>query len=164
VRDKRKILRIAIIVILVIVMIYIGFKRERYLLVFDSDTFLTFIRKYPRLAPTDYKKEMGGVLGFSLSPKLVSAVLYSIFYTFITSLIIHLSFLKKKYTKITALLFAIYIVVCFLLIQLGNFGVDYNLSVGLSHYLEDLFLSPFPLMLLIPVFMIGDRMGKITSK
>ena len=139
-------------------MIYFGFKRERNLLVFSSDTVFTFVHKYPRVAPTDYKKEMGGVLGFKLSPKLTSSILFSLIYLVLTSAIVQLIFRNRKYTRITIFLFAVYMVVCFVLIQVGALGVDYHLSVGLSHYLEDLFLSPFPLMLLIPAFMLASKM------
>lgn len=156
-KKQNNIIRYFGIAVLTAVMIFYGFKRERTLLVFDSHSVFRFVNKYPRLAPTDYSKEMGGVLGFSLSPKLTSAILYTLVYLILSSAIIHLLFRQKKYTKITALIFVIYMIVCFGLIQLGNLGVDYHLSVGLSHYLEDLFLSPFPLMLLIPAFMIGSK-------
>lgn len=160
---RNKFLRYTGIASLVLLMIFFGFKRERYLLVFDSHTIFKFLNKYPRIAATDFKKEMSGLLGFSLSPKLTSAVLFSIVFLILTTAIIHLIFLKKKYSVITAAVFIIYIVLCFLLIQLGNYGLDYNISFGLSHDLEDLFLSPFPLMLLIPVFMIGEKLKNKTG-
>jgi hypothetical protein len=37
------------------------------------------------------------------------------------------------------------------LILLNGVGVDYRLSAGLAHYLEDLFLSPFPLLIIIVI-------------
>lgn len=157
---RNRILRYAGIAALVILMIFFGFKRERFLLVFDGHTIFKFLHKYPRISATNFKKEMGGLLGFSLSPKLTSSVLFSIVFMILTTAIIHLSFLKKNYSLITASLFIVYIILCFLLIQLGNYGLDYNISFGLSHDLEDLFLSPFPLMLLIPIFMIGEKLKK----
>jgi len=104
--------------------------------------------------------------GFKRERNLLVFNTHSVFkfvhiYLILTSAIIHLLFKQKKYTKITAGLFAFYMIICFALIQLGTFGVDYHLSVGLSHYLEDLFLSPFPLMLLIPAFMISKRMQEL---
>lgn len=150
--------RIAAIIVLLVAMIFFGFKRERFLLVFDNETVFRFLNKYPKTAVTDYKKEMGGLMGFSLSPKLLSSVLFSLLYLALTSLIVQAIFKNKKYTRLTAFIFLAYMIVCFGLIQLGALGVDYRLSIGLSHYLEDLFLSPFPLMILIPAFIIADRM------
>jgi hypothetical protein len=162
-KKRFKAIRFTGIAILIITLIYFGFKRERYLLVFDGHSVVKFLNKYPRIAATDFKKEMSGLIGFSLSPKLTSSILFSLIYLVLTSLIIQLIFSRKKYTYITIALFAFYMVICFLLIQLGNFGLDYHISFGLSHYLEDLFLSPFPLMLLIPLFIISEKMLKINS-
>jgi hypothetical protein len=53
--------------------------------------------------------------------------------------------------KITTLLFLGFMILCFVLILLNGAGVDYRLSAGLAHYLEDLFLSPFPLLIIIVI-------------
>jgi hypothetical protein len=144
--------RWAVVFVLTVLLIYFGFKRELYLLVFDSHSFLKFLNRYPRVAVTDFKKEMSGMLGFSLSPKLTSSILFSLIYTVLASAIIYFIFLSRKYARFTAIIYISYMIVCYMLIMAGNAGVDYRLSYGLSHYLEDLFLSPFPLMLLIPAF------------
>ncbi len=154
---KSKTFRVSGIIILLCLMIFYGFKRERFLLVFDASTLFKFLNRYPRTSITDYKKEMSGLMGFSLSPKLISSVLFSLVFLILTTLIIHLSFRKSVFTKITASLFLIYMILCFFFLQLANYGVDYRLSAGLSHYLEDLFLSPFPLMMLVPLFLLADR-------
>lgn len=51
----------------------------------------------------------------------------------------------------TAIFFAAYMIICFILITLNGVGVDYRLSAGLAHYLEDLFLSPFFIMVFIVI-------------
>lgn len=154
------VLKKVFIIIAAALMVWLGFKRERYLMLPAKGLNIEFINKYPRKAVTDYEKEMAGLSGFSLSPKLTSSILYSISFALLTGLIIHLAFLNKKYTVITLLLFLAYMIVCFLLILSKNAGLPYELSVGLSHSIEDLFLSPFILMLLIPSFYLAAHSGK----
>jgi hypothetical protein len=160
---QNKLTRFLAIGILVCLMIYFGFRRERYLLIFDRHSLFKWLNRYPRIAATDFSREMRGLIGFSLSPKLTSSILFSLIFTMLSALIIHFIFVSSRYTKITIYTYALYIIFCFLLIQLGNFGLDYKISFGLSHYLEDLFLSPFPLMLLIPAFMIASKMNVLKN-
>lgn len=148
-----KYLRIPLIVLLVIALLVMGYVRERYLLVFDGHTIFTFIKKYPRIAITNYSNEIKNIIGFSFSPKLTSSILFSLFFTLDVSLIAQLLIREKSFTRLVVLLYVSYMIICFLFILLGNFGLDYHLSIGLSHYLEDLFLSPFILMFLIPVML-----------
>lgn len=145
-----KTLRIGGITLISVILLVTGYFRERYLIVVDPETILTLIRKYPRIAVTNYQNEISNLTGFSLSPKLTSSILFSILFTIYVAAIVHLLFLNLKFTKLIIGLYLSYMVVCFILIIIGNAGVDYRLSIGLSHYLEDLFLSPFVLMLLIP--------------
>jgi hypothetical protein len=62
------------------------------------------------------------------------------------------------------LVYALYFMVCFALITIGNLGVDYRLSYGLSHYIEDLFLSPFILMMLLPLIFFQKRKNSLGNK
>ena len=148
-----KYLRTVCIVLLVIVLLTMGYLRERYLLVFDNHTVFSLIKKYPRVAATNFTNEITNLMGYKLSPKLTSSVLFSLFFTLVVSSITQLLIKERSFTKLIAMLYFFYMVACFLFIVLGNFGVDYHLSYGLSHYLEDLFLSPFILMLLIPIML-----------
>lgn len=146
-------MRITLIVLLIIALLVMGYFRERYLLVFDPDTIFSFIKKYPRTAITNYKNELKNFIGFDLSPKLTSSILFSLFFATDVSIISHLLIREKSFTRLVILLYVIYMIICFILIVLGNVGLNYRLSIGLSHYLEDLFLSPFILMFLIPVML-----------
>ena len=74
-----KIVRVTLIVLLVIALLVMGYFRERYLLVVDPDTIFSFIKKYPRTAITNYRTELDKVIGFNLSPKLTSSILFSLF-------------------------------------------------------------------------------------
>lgn len=136
--------------LLFLFIIWIGFQRELKLLVIQNSS-LTFINKYPRTSVANYEAEMKNMGSFHLSPKLQSSVFFSLIYLFTSSLIVYLVSNNKFLAKTTALLFLCFMILCFFLILLNGVGVDYRLSAGLAHYLEDLFLSPFPLLIVIVI-------------
>lgn len=146
-----KYLRISALIISIMAVFIIGYLRERYLLLFSSETLFAFKRKYPRVSATNFKHEISNFWGFNFSPKLLSSILYSIAFAVLTSLIIYLITKNKLLGYLVLLIYAAYFLVCFGLILVGNLGVDYHLSYGLSHYIEDLFLSPFILMMILPL-------------
>jgi hypothetical protein len=136
--------------LLFIFIIWIGFQRELKLLVVQNSS-LTFINKYPRTSVANYEAEMKNVGSFHLSPKLQSSIFFSIIYLITSTLIVYLVSNNVFLAKITTLLFLGFMILCFVLILLNGAGVDYRLSAGLAHYLEDLFLSPFPLLIIIVI-------------
>lgn len=137
-------------VLLFIFIVWIGFQRELKLLVVQ-DSSLTFINKYPRTSIANYEAEMKSMTSFHLSPKLQSSIFFSLIYLATSTLIVFLVSNNKFLAKLTAILFLAYMVLCFVLITLNGLGIDYRLSAGLAHYLEDLFLSPFPLLIIIVI-------------
>lgn len=148
--NLNKPLRYLLIGLLVIFILWIGLQRESKLLVVGHNG-ITFINRYPRIAVTNFQSEMKNLGSFSFSPKLQSSVFFSICYLIASSLLIGLISGKKSLAKITALFFAAYMAVCFILITINGMGVDYRLSAGLAHYLEDLFLSPFFILVFIVI-------------
>jgi hypothetical protein len=68
-----------------------------------------------------------------------------------SSLLIGLISMRKSLAKITAFFFIITMFMCFILISLKGIGFDYRLSAGLAHYLEDLILSPFFILVFIVI-------------
>jgi hypothetical protein len=64
-----------------------------------------------------------------------------------SSLLIGLISRQKSLAKITAIFFLITMFMCFVLISLKGFGLDYRMT----HYLEDLFLSPFFILVFIVI-------------
>ena len=141
-------IRFLLIVACLFMMIWLGFKRERNLLIVQENNF-HFINRYQPFPKTNYKNEIKNFSSFHLSYKLQSTVLFSILFMTIATVILYLFSSSVFIAKLTLLLYAIYFILCFGFIQLGNIGVDYRLSYGLSHYLEDLFLSPFFVMALV---------------
>ncbi len=152
-----RILRISLSIVLITTIIFLGFLREKYLLVLSSKTLFSIVNKYPRIAATDFKNELGNLFTLNLSPKLLSSILYSIAFAVLTSLLVMILTRSRNWGKIILLLYAGYAVVCFIFIVLGNLGVDYRLSYGLSHYIEDLFLSPFILMMIFPIILFKPK-------
>ena len=66
--------------------------------------------------------------------------------------------------KITGVAYLIYMILCSVLLKMGDMGIDYRLSTGLSHYLEDLFLSPFLILALIVVIKVVKSSGTTEPK
>lgn len=116
----------------------------------------TFFNRYPKPATGDYKMQLQGLISFNPSPKLQSSVLFGLIFTILAATIIGCISNSKKYAKLTTLLFCGMLLLCFILLQIGAMGIDYRLSIGLAHYLEDIVLSPFIIMALIVLLKIND--------
>ncbi|MBL7924992.1 MAG: hypothetical protein JNL88_12395 [Bacteroidia bacterium] len=135
--------RIAVLIMATAALIFFGFKREKKLLIFEQGTFM-FINRYPKPEVAKFEKsEMKGTLGVKLPAKLQSSVLFSFLYLVIAGVLLLVYSRSVFIGKLMFILYFLYMIICFILLKLGDFGVDYRLSTGLSHYIEDLFLSPF---------------------
>jgi len=142
-------LRWLLIILFAILLLNIGFKREKKLLIIEKGV-PTFINRYPKKDVTTFEKTaMKGTFGIKIPSKLQSAVLYSFLFMVIGATILYLYSKSLFILKVIVLLYLGYMLVSFLLLKLGDFGVDYRLSTGLSHYLEDLFLSPLLFLAII---------------
>ena len=149
-KNLNKHIRLALIAVLTLFILWIGLQRESKLLVIGNEG-LTFINRYPTIGITNYQSEMKGASSFSISPKLQSSVFFSVIYLLTCSLLIGIISRKKSFAKISAVLYSVYMIACFILITLNGLGIDYRLSAGLAHYLEDLFLSPFFILVFIVI-------------
>ena len=135
-------LRWTLILLFTLSLVYIGFKREKKLLIVEKGI-PTFINRYPKKNVSVFEKTvMKGTFGIKVPAKMQSAVLYSLLFLIMGSSILFLYSKSLFIAKVIALLYLAYMLLSFLLLKLGDLGVDYRLSTGLSHYLEDLFLSP----------------------
>ncbi len=142
-------LRTTCIALLSVCMIWMGYMREERLLVIEhgQPTFVSRERK----EPTNYTKVMQSFTNFSIPPRLQSSILFSLSYLFMAAALMHLIAGSVFVTRLTVVIYLCYIITCFFLIAIGALGVDYRFSIGLSHYLEDLFLSPFFVLALVAV-------------
>jgi hypothetical protein len=155
----RRVLRLTGLFLLGTALIWTGYKREHKLLIMEEGV-PVFINRYPKPAVAVFEKqEMKGTLGIKLPAKLQSSVLFSTLFLLLASAILGLYSRSKKVAFVTAAAYLGYMVLCFLLLKLGDMGVDYRLSTGLSHYLEDLFLSPFLILALIVLVHFNQRKG-----
>lgn len=143
-------LRFFLIAIIVVFILWIGLQRESKFLVLNNHGF-NFINRYPRIEGTNFQLEIKKLGNFNLSAKLQSSIFFSFCYLMASSLLVGLISKKKSLAKMNAIFFAIYMFVCFILITINGMGVDYRLSAGLAHYLEDLFLSPFFILVFIVI-------------
>jgi len=155
-----RMLRLTGLFLLGTALIWTGYKREHKLLIIEEGV-PVFINRYPKPAVAVFEKqEMKGTLGIKLPAKLQSSVLFSTIFLLLASAILGIYSRSKKVAFVTAAAYLGYMVLCFLLLKLGDMGVDYRLSTGLSHYLEDLFLSPFLILALIVLVHFNQRKGK----
>ncbi len=151
-------LRWIFIVLLAIGMVWTGFQRERKLLIIEEGI-PTLINRYPKPKVAAFEKqEMKGTFGVKIPAKLQSSVLFSFLFMIFAAGILSLYSRSVKTGKITAVFYLAFMVLCFILLKLGDLGVDYRLSTGLSHYLEDLFLSPFLILALIVLIRFSHNM------
>lgn len=135
-------LRWLLIFLFSISLIYIGFKREKKLLIVEKGIPI-FINRYPKKNVSVFEKTvMKGTFGIKVPAKIQSAVIFSLLFLILGSSILFFYSKSLFIAKVIALIYLGYMLLSFLLLKLGDFGVDYRLSTGLSHYLEDLFLSP----------------------
>ena len=135
-------LRWLLIFLFSISLIYIGFKREKKLLIVEKGI-PTFINRYPKKNVSVFEKTvMKGTFGIKVPAKIQSAVIFSLLFLILGSSILFFYSKSLLIAKVIALIYLGYMLLSFLLLKLGDFGVDYRLCTGLSHYLEDLFLSP----------------------
>lgn len=135
-------IRWLLILLFTLSLVYIGFKREKKLLIVEKGIPI-FINRYPKKNVSIFEKTvMKGTFGIKIPAKMQSAVLYSLLFLIMGSSILFLYSKSLFIAKAIALLYLTYMLLSFLLLKLGDLGVDYRLSIGLSHYLEDLFLSP----------------------
>jgi len=145
------VLRWGILLTAFALLLYVGFQREKKLLILEQGKF-SFIPRYPKPAVAQFEKhEMQGTLGIRLPVKLQSVVFYSLLFTLLNTVIVGVYSRSPLLARFTAVLYLAYMLVCFVLLKLGDLGVDYRLSTGLSHYIEDLFLSPFLILAFIAI-------------
>ena len=71
---------------------------------------------------------------------------------------------KKLFGLLTLIIYTVYMTGCFALIIIGNLGIDYRLSYGLSHYIEDLFLSPFVVMMMLLIMVFQKEKIRLKEK
>ena len=147
--------RIALLVLFGFLLLWTGFQRERKLLVLREGV-PVLINRYPKPPTGNYGMQLKGLLNFNPSPKLQSSILFGIAFTLLAAAIIFILTLSKKLTVFTAALYILLLFLCFILLQLGSAGVDYRLSIGLAHYLEDIVLAPFLLMVLIVILKLNN--------
>ncbi|MEN9331235.1 MAG: hypothetical protein RLZZ94_325 [Bacteroidota bacterium] len=139
------------------VLLFFGWKREDKLLVISQKGF-QFLNKYPKTEITNYTNEVSNLASFHLSPKLQSSIFFSLIYIVLCYLILVLHSRDKYLGKILVVTYLIYMGLSFVFLTLYNFKVDYRLSAGLAHYLEDLFLSPLILMAFITIYHLKEKL------
>lgn len=150
-------LRWILLAVLAAGMVWTGFKRERNLLIIEEG-FPTLINRYPKAQVAEFERnEMKGSFGFKLPAKLQSSVLFSVLFMLFAAGILTLYSGSLKTGKITIAFYLVFMLLCFVLLKMGDAGIDYRLSTGLSHYLEDLFLSPFLILALIVIIRVTNR-------
>jgi hypothetical protein len=140
-----------------ILLLFFGWKREDKLLVISQKGF-QFLNKYPKTEITNYTNEVSNLATFHLSPKLQSSIFFSLIYIALSYLVLVFYSRDHYLGKILVVTYFLYMLLSFVFLTLYNFNVDYRLSAGLAHYLEDLFLSPLILMAFITIYHLKEKL------
>lgn len=141
------------------ILLFFGWKREDKLLVISQSGF-HFLNKYPKTEITNYSNEVSNLVIFHLSPKLQSSIFFSIIYIILSYLVLYFHTQDHYLGKIMVVAYVLYMVLSFVFLTLYNFNIDYRLSAGLAHYLEDLFLSPLILMAFISIYYLKEKLSE----
>jgi hypothetical protein len=140
-----------------VLLLFFGWKREDKLLVISQKGF-QFLNKYPKTEITNYTNEVSNLISFQLSPKLQSSIFFSFIYIILCYLVLVFYSRDKYLGKLLVITYFIYMTLSFLFLTMYNLKVDYRLSAGLAHYLEDLFLSPLILMAFITIYLFKEKL------
>jgi len=103
-----KIYTTTLAVLLFILLLFFGWKREDKLLVISQNGF-KFLNKYPKTEITNYTNEVSNLATFHLSPKLQSSIFFSLIYTVLSYLVLVFLFSRQILRKnISRFLFIIH--------------------------------------------------------
>lgn len=141
-----------------VVLLFFGWKREDKLLVLSQQGFM-FLNKYPKTEITNYSNEVSNLISFHLSPKLQSSIFFSLIYIGLGYVILFYHTGDKQLSKILVFAYLSYMILSAIFLALYSFKVDYRLSAGLAHYLEDLFLSPLVLMAFVTIHHLKEKLN-----
>jgi hypothetical protein len=122
---KNKIFSIKKVValLLFILLLFFGWKREDKLLVV-SQTGFHFLNKYPKTEITNYTNEVSNLASFHLSPKLQSSIFFSFIYIILCYFILALYTSDKYLSRISVVAYLLYMILSFLFLTLYNFKID----------------------------------------
>lgn len=140
-----------------VLLLFFGWKREDKLLVISQKGF-QFLNKYPKTEITNYTNEVSNLTSFQLSPKLQSSIFFSFIYIILCYLVLVFYSRDKYLGKLLIITYFLYMTLSFLFLTMYSLKVDYRLSAGLAHYLEDLFLSPLILMAFITIYHLKEKL------
>lgn len=140
-----------------VLLLFFGWKREDKLLVISQKGF-QFLNKYPKTEITNYTNEVSNLTSFQLSPKLQSSIFFSFIYIILCYLVLVFYSRDKYLGKLLIITYFLYMTLSFLFLTMYSLKVDYRLSAGLAHYLEDLFLSPLILMAFITIYHFKEKL------
>ena len=150
--------------ILAIIIIALGFLR---LFLFENINFhLQFL--YYDMERSHMSESLNFLRTFTYNElyviKWILTMLFSFAYLFLTCLVIHILFRVKKYVLMTIYMFAAIIFISFVFYTMGlliNWDLQFTDQSKTGYRLARIFMgvvqSPFPLMILIPAFMLSER-------
>jgi len=144
---SKRFIRIPLLVCISTIIFWLSFKREDKLIVLKN-YHLTFINRYPKEQVTNYDNVMKNLNNFVVPSRLQSSIFFSLFILISVTIFLYLLSLSSFIAKFSIILYFTFMVICFILIKLGSIGIKYQFSIGLSHDIEDLFLSPLFVMAL----------------
>lgn len=157
VENRRGLLAWFMIILAAVLIVLIGWFRERYILnFFLSDAPFLIFREEPNLQT--YPLEIGSfVQQFLRDPRWFTTILLNGGMMFCSALIVWTWFGKKAYFWLVIGAYVFLSALCGFLVGLSLLLHDYSVGYGIAQELKDLLQLPFLLILFIPVLRLYEK-------
>ena len=152
---SNRVLRYTGVGLLAVAMMVAGFFKGNVInLTFNGQPWL--LPQTPTYA-TDTPADANLVQHFFINPKWFSSLAFLVLFMLLSAGLIYLIFEKRSYFRFTCLVYIILTIFSFLIIEAGNLTGFSRTGYAVAQNFKELLLSPFVVMLLIPVYMLHQR-------
>ncbi len=152
--------RVPIVIVLFLLITFLGFFRDRYLInLLDWERPLIMERYEAGRIYGDFQDRDKHITFVERSPKWISALVYSAIYLLLGATLIHVYFGNRKYTLYTVWIYLGVIVFSMLLVGGSLLAGAFEFGYLAGQPLKNLVQSPLLAMVLFVWFLVGRRMG-----
>jgi hypothetical protein len=152
-----KSLRFLLVFLLALLMIETGFQRGKYVINLTGNGQPLLLPRW-RSVPEDFPASLNVFVYFLQNPKWGSTLLYTLIFMGFSALMIGLVFRRWEYMKITCLAYLGLSGLGFVLVLLFNLLGLSETGYFIGQNLKEIASSPFLVMMLIPAFLLHQRM------
>ncbi len=156
--NKTSLFKITITIVVFLLMIGLGDIRRQYLLNFTLPEEPFFMPR-PNTYSGDFPQKVNVIPYFFLNPKWISSLIYILAFLLLNILAVYFYFYNKGYVKITIVFYLGIIILCFMIIIIGNaFGFSKEAYSAMENF-KELLSSPFIAMMLFSAFLLNNKLN-----